>query len=274
MIKFLNTLFDGEFRVLDVKFQNKELLPPDPDGKRILYDVYCINKHGNKEHFIIEMQNNYEPFWESRALFYTATAITSQGRRGIEYELEPVFSIFIMDFNLESMSKVLKHDIRFMDISTHERYSDDVRMIFLSLKMVKTTWEECTNELERMLFLIKNMHRMDKKSKPYDNPEYRELFDAAEISSLAAEDAVTYNQSVLGLASQRRAIEYASKKAEGEGLKKGKIEGREEGRMEGREKAMTEMVMKLYNAGMTPEFIQNITGFGLDEISKIIIEQA
>ena len=108
---------------------------------------------------------------------------------------------------------------------------------------------------------------MDKKSKPYDNPEYRELFDAAEISSLAAEDAVTYNQSVLGLASQRRAIEYASKKAEEEGLKKGKIEGREEGR----EKAMTEMVMKLYNAGMTPEFIQNITGFGLDEISKIII---
>ncbi len=115
---------------------------------------------------------------------------------------------------------------------------------------------------------------MDKKSKPYDNPEYRELFDAAEISSLAAEDAMTYNQSVLGLASQRRAIEYASKKAEEEGLKKGKIEGREEGRMEGREKAMTEMVMKLYNAGMTPEFIQNITGFGLDEISKIIIEQA
>ena len=107
---------------------------------------------------------------------------------------------------------------------------------------------------------------MDKKSKPYDNPEYRDLFDAAEISSLAAEDAVTYNQSVLGLASQRRAIEYASKKAEEEGLKRGEEKGRGE--------AMAEMVMKLYNAGMSPEFIKSITGFGLDEISRIIIEQA
>lgn len=61
---------------------------------------------------------------------------------------------------------------------------------------------------------------MDMKSKTYDNPEYREIFDAAEISSLAAEHAVTYNQSLPGLASQRRAIEYTSRKAE-EGLKRG-----------------------------------------------------
>lgn len=94
---------------------------------------------------------------------------------------------------------------------------------------------------------------MDKKSKPYDNPEYREIFDTAEISSLAAEDAVTYNQSAPGLASQRRAIEYASRKAEEEGLKRGlkkEKKGRRQGKVEGREEALTGMVMKLYNAVM------------------------
>lgn len=52
--QFLNILFAKEFEVSEVTFHDKEVLPPGPDGKRIVYDVYCTTDTGH--HMVIEMQ--------------------------------------------------------------------------------------------------------------------------------------------------------------------------------------------------------------------------
>ena len=52
--KFLNALFEGKMVITDVTFRDKEVLPPDPDGKRVVYDAYCTTSTGY--HFIVEMQ--------------------------------------------------------------------------------------------------------------------------------------------------------------------------------------------------------------------------
>ncbi|MDE6552206.1 MAG: PD-(D/E)XK nuclease family transposase [Muribaculaceae bacterium] len=41
LIRFLNALFDGTFTVKDVTYHDKEILPSEDGGKRIVYDVYC-----------------------------------------------------------------------------------------------------------------------------------------------------------------------------------------------------------------------------------------
>lgn len=46
-------------------------------------------------------------------------------------------------------------------------------MMFLSLKYLgDRAWEECTTEIERIMYLIKNMDKMDKESKAYKCKEY------------------------------------------------------------------------------------------------------
>lgn len=37
--KFLNALLEGKMEITGVTFQNKEILPPDKNGKRIYYDA-------------------------------------------------------------------------------------------------------------------------------------------------------------------------------------------------------------------------------------------
>lgn len=91
LIRFLNILFAGDgIQVRDVEYHDKEVLPDDGEGKRIIYDVYCTNKDG-LEHFVLEMQQIYHSLFEDRAVFYAAKAMGMQLRKGSGYRLNPVY---------------------------------------------------------------------------------------------------------------------------------------------------------------------------------------
>lgn len=51
LLRFLNSLFLGSKKVSKVDFKNKEVLPPDKDGKKMIYDVYFTTQ--DSEHFIL-----------------------------------------------------------------------------------------------------------------------------------------------------------------------------------------------------------------------------
>ena len=55
LINFLNSLFDGEEVIKDVKFLNSENVGDVYAERKAIFDVYCENEKGEK--FIVEMQN-------------------------------------------------------------------------------------------------------------------------------------------------------------------------------------------------------------------------
>ena len=55
LIEFLNDLLEGERVITDLTFLNNEQLPDYPEGRGIIYDVYCTTDTGEK--IIVEMQN-------------------------------------------------------------------------------------------------------------------------------------------------------------------------------------------------------------------------
>ena len=79
LIRLLDVALGNEIAVKEVHYHNKEVIPNEEDGKRILYDVYCTVKTTRGEssffprdsrndekkgaealhHFILEMQNIY-----------------------------------------------------------------------------------------------------------------------------------------------------------------------------------------------------------------------
>lgn len=54
LIEFLNDLLEGERVITDLTFLNNEQLPDYPEGRGIIYDVYCTTDTGEK--IIVEMQ--------------------------------------------------------------------------------------------------------------------------------------------------------------------------------------------------------------------------
>ena len=68
LISFLNSLFDGEQVIRDVKYLNSEHVGDVHTERKAIFDVYCENEHGEK--FIVEMQNAYQTYFKDRSLYY------------------------------------------------------------------------------------------------------------------------------------------------------------------------------------------------------------
>lgn len=270
LIRFLNALFEKDnLTVTDVMYHDKEVLPDLKNGKRILYDVYCTTPE-DKEHIILEMQHLYHDLFEKRAVYYAAKALASQLQKGSTYDLKPVYSIFLVDFHFNHMSRKEIHDVTLMDRVTHEVYSDILRMFFVHLSDTKKRWEECKTEYEKIVFLIKNMHKMDKRSKAYKSGEYDEMFREAEISSMVAEDVVAYSDSVQKYYDDMAALEYATRAAQKKGLEMGMEEGRAQGMAQGMAQGKEEIIRTLFANGMKPDLISDFTNIPPDKIMEIL----
>lgn len=265
LIRFLNVLFEPQgTKVLDVEFHNKEVLPLNPDGKRIIYDVYCVSRD-EKEHYILEMQQEHHTHFDKRIMYYISRALAMQGERGKGYDYSPVFGIFFIDFQFKHISRKLLHDFGMRERDTHELFSNLLNLIIVCLEEVKNTWGECETELERMTYLIKNMHHMDKNSEAYKSREYQDMFDAAEIGSFAAEDVVAYKQSTRAYEDRELYVDSAYKDGYETGIEKGIEKGIERGIEKGREEGVQITARKMFDSGMDPDFIRKITGLSPEQ---------
>lgn len=220
--KFLNALFEGRMVITDVAFQDKEMLPPDKNGKRIIYDAYCTTSTGY--HFVVEMQQEQSELFGKRMVFYISSCIFRQGESGGSYKFNPVYLIVITDFNMKPLERRLVNEVVLMERDTHTVFTEDFKIFFLSLAQVNDEWDNCKSELERQLYLIKNMEKLNKESKPYKSGEYEDLFNASEIASMAAEDIVAYRNSIMIEMERQSALEFAKEEGKEEGIEVGKME--------------------------------------------------
>ncbi|MDE6754916.1 MAG: Rpn family recombination-promoting nuclease/putative transposase [Muribaculaceae bacterium] len=256
---FLNALFEGKMVITDVTFQDKEVLPPDENGKRIVYDAYCTTETGY--HFVVEMQKEQSPLFGKRMVFYVSSCIFRQGEKGGSYKFEPVYLIVITNFNMKPFERRLVNEVVLMERNTDVVFTEDVKIFFLSLLQVHKEWDDCETEIERQLYLIKNMENLNKESKPYKCGKYDDMFKASEIASMAAEDIVAYRNSIMIEMERESALEFAKE----EGMEKGMEKGIKLGREEGRE----EVARKMKENGMDLGDIMLFTGLSESQIDAL-----
>ena len=113
--------------ISEVMFRDKEVLPPGPDGKRIVYDAYCTTTTGY--HFVVEMQRKQSSLFGKRMVFYISSCIFRQGESGGTYKFEPVYLIVITDFDMKPFEKRLVNEVILMERNTHVAFTEDVKII-------------------------------------------------------------------------------------------------------------------------------------------------
>ena len=283
-----------KIHIKDVLFKNKEILPPGSDGKRIIYDVYCTSKiaedssvflkgpsledggtRHRDHHFILEMQNLYTPPFEERMFYYASKMVSDQGKAGWNYDLEPVIAIAVTDFNFRNLSDKMVRDIMLLDRDTSEVLTEKFHLFFVSLKEVPKVWEECKTDLEEILFLLKNMDKMDNNSIAYKEGRYKDMFEAARINSLKEEEYIRYSDSLEKLRETQAGIKYeammASREARAKALEEGRAEGRAEGREEGEKEEKIRTAKIMWNMGLNKETIRTVTRLSDEEIENILM---
>ena len=288
LVNFLNSLFDGEEVIKDVKYLNSENVGDVYTERKAIFDVYCENEQGEK--FIVEMQNAYQTYFKDRSLFYSTFPIREQAPKGSDWNfcLKKVYVVALLNYKMSDEafdSTDTIHTIALMDTKTNKVFNAKLMFKYVEVGRFDKTDEELTSLSDKWMYVLKNLSRLDNRPSSLREKIFTKLFDAAAIARFSPNELREYEDSLKAYRDIKNSLDTAKEegraegreegRAEGreEGRKEGRAEGREEGRAEGREEGRAEgiaMVAKMmYAKGIDVDVIASMTGMAIDKIKAL-----
>ena len=282
LLHFLNNLLTGEKEIVDITFLDKEQPAMYADDRSLIYDIYC--KTTNGEHIIVEMQNKEQPFFKKRSIYYVSEAISRQGERGAEwkYDIKSVYLVAFLNFKIDDIGTKFRTDALLMDMHTKEVFSNDFRMIYQQLPYFDRQAEECENDFERWIYVLKNMEALNRMPFAAKDSVFAKIAEIADISALSKEERMKYDEGIRKyrdtICVMDYAIEKGMEKGMEKGIEKGLAQGRAEGLKEGLKKGMEkgekkgryDIARNLLSMGLSVESIMQATGLSRDEITSLM----
>ncbi|WP_312333311.1 Rpn family recombination-promoting nuclease/putative transposase [Sphingobacterium sp.] len=257
LIAFLNELFRGRKVIADLYYNKNEHVGDAEDIGTVIFDLTCTADNG--EHFIIEVQRTAQVNLKKRMLYYSSKLIADQApkgnRRAWNYAISEVYIIVLMDgFRMPDSGgkQYFLHDICLCYRDHGKIFYEDLGFIYVELVNFVKAEAELVNDLDRWLFILKNMSLLKGLSKYLRKPIFEKLFQLAEYSKLKPEEREMYNVSLRNKwdaesirSSQEELLKQACEKAMAEGKVQGMAEGKAEGKAEGRAEGKAEVIKKL-----------------------------
>ena len=258
LIDFLNSLLVGERHIHDIQFLDKEILGESVADRNCIYDIYCTDENG--EQFIVA-------YFRERAVYYLARAISRQGERGLawQFNLKAVYGIFFMNFRLEDIKPKLRTDICLEDRDTHELFSDKMRFVFLQLPLFDKEENECENDFERWIYVLKNMDTLQRLPFKARNAVFQKLEEIVDIASMSKEDRIKYDESIKVYRDNLVTELYAVQQGRQQGIK----EGRQQGIQQGIQQEKTDVARRMKAKGYADADIADMTGLPLETIATL-----
>ena len=148
-----------------------------------------------------------------------------------------------------------------------------MRFIFLELPSFCKEEDECVNDFERWIYVLKNMETLKRMPFKAQKSVFDELEKIVDISALSKEERLKYDESIkiyrdnLAIASGQRKLGHKEGFEEGfgEGIEKGIEIGEKRGKAEER----LNNARKMKEAGIACTLISQITGLSAEEINAL-----
>ena len=229
LITFLNSLLEGEHRILDLTFLDKEQPGEAVDDKSLIYDIYCETSTG--ERIIVEMQNCYQSYFKNRSIYYLARSVSRQGEPGPNWhysDVKAVYLIAFLNFMLSDISTDFRTDVGLMDLRRKTPFSDKLRLIFLQLPYFTKETGECVTIFEKMIYVLKNMDVLKRMPWMAQEAVFQKLTSIADVASLNKQERQAYDENLRKYRDTVAVMESQYIKGVADGHAKGRAEGRAE----------------------------------------------
>ena len=259
----MNSLLPQHRKVVDIEYMPTEHQGQIADNKEYHYDFMCRDEDGAV--FIVEMQNYGELHWFKRCVSYAARAYDRQNRRGEEYDVPPVYLIGLMGTDIPHPDPSLWKDVylaeyTFREKTTGEVLDETIFIIFAELARFKKRCEACETDIDRMMFILKNMGKLKNRPEWLQKEVYTKIFEACEIARFDESKRIKYEQDM-----------YDQRRLNGE-LAFARRKGIEEGLAEGKAESIRETALKMLELSMSIDVISSVTGLTEEQINELRTE--
>jgi len=270
LISLLNGLFRGRKVINSLEYNRNEHVGNTKDTGAVIFDLTCTAENGEK--FAIEVQRSRHDNLKNRMLYYGAKLIADQapdgGREIWNYSVTEVYVIVLMDgFRMpgDGNGSVL-HDICLCDRDTGDVFHEKIGFIYVELENFTKQEDEIaeSNDLDKWLYVLKNMSEMDAIPKYLRKTIFEKVFDIAKYSNLTREEQEMYDASF-----KNKWDEYSIRTT---AIMEGRQKGIQEGRLEERKKAEEEKLMFALNfkkSGLPTDVIAKNLGLTAEDIERL-----
>ena len=255
LINFLNSLFNGEEVIKDVKYLNSENVGDVFTERKAIFDVYCENEQGEK--FIVEMQNAYQTFFKDRSIFYSTFPIREQAPKGSDWNfcLKKVYVVALLNFKMSDEAFDASdtiHTIALMDTKTNKVFNAKLMFKYVEVGRFDKTDEELTSLSDKWMFVLKNLSRLNNRPSSLREKIFSRLFDAAAIARFTPIELREYEDSLKAYRDIKNSLDTAEAK----------------GREEGINIANLAIAKRMLSDGMDMELVLKYTGLTEKQIKK------
>ena len=257
MMDFINAALEGEHKVMDITYLDKELVPELIDERTVIFDLLCEDEDGSK--FILEMQNCPQRYFFNRGFYYICRMISRQGETGRDwkYELLPVYGIYLLNFSLPEFP-LWRTDVVLANELTGETFGRiKLKQVYISFERFDLSYEECETPLEKTIYVLKNMNLFDMSPFKEKEAYFRRLLDVANVNALSPKERATYDENLKIYRDWKATMEYAVEEAE------------TKGKAEGERLATLRNARNMKKAGVDLSLIAECTGLSLEIIQSL-----
>ena len=259
LIEFLKVVFP-QFAITDITYIPTEQLGIMEDDRKAIFDVLC--KTEDDKTFLVEMQRGAQKHFFERALYYTSFPIMKQGKKAIakeeegagpwDFSLDGVFFLGILDFEYEQ-DEMTEHRYQLLETKTLKRMTDKLEFVFVEVAKFNKSEYELETDLDKWLYLLKNMSTLLERPAALRDRVFGRLFDVAEYARLDDEERKNYVESMNTARDTYNQIDFALNKGIGIGL----------------EKKAYEIARRMIAKGLDVDTIAELTGLTKEDIAKL-----
>lgn len=217
LIAFLNELFRGRKTIHDLVYNRNEHVGETADSGAVIFDLTCTA--ANDEQFIIEVQRSPQANLKRRMLYYGSKLIADQAPKGKRtewnYGISEVYVIVLMDgFSMPDNdgSKEYLRDICLCNRDSGAVFYEDLGFIYVELINFVKQETALKSDLDKWLYVLKNLSSMDKLPVYLRKPVFEKLFSIAEYSKLNREERKMYDVSLKRKWDNKAVMDYAMEK--------------------------------------------------------------
>ncbi len=250
--------------IKSVSLGPQEQQPDREESQGGIYDIYCETDDGSS--LTIEMQICSQSDFNDRMVFYSSFPIRNRVGQGIvvknnveiyqEYKLPPIYTIGILNFELQGVSKndrVIRHFSIREDEDGNTQFTDSVHYITVELPKFMKESSNLSTLQDYILYLLKNMGQMKGITKEFQGKGLDKLLETCMFANMKEDVQMQYVRRMM-----------AEKDRIGQ-LATARIQGLEEGREQERLKNAKSMKAR----GLDASLIADITGLTTEQIAAL-----
>ena len=272
VISVINALLPAHRQVTDIDYGPTEHQGRLLHNKEFRYDFMCKDADGVA--FIVEVQCYPNDYWFQRCVSYASRAYERQNTRGEDYDVPPVYLIGLMGTEIphessETWRNRYISEYTFMEKYSHELQDETIIIIFAELARFDKSLDECEDDVERMLYVLKNMGTLDRIPRSLHHEIFRRIFEACDRDNFSEDKRKQYDQDMYDEVRRLGELATARRMGREEGLAEGRAEGQKEGQKEGKEEARLEDALRFKELGVAVDIISQATGLSVETIESL-----